>query len=278
MKLRVLMLTYCRPHYTKLSLGRLCDTVPEYGRITVWDNNSGPGMRKVLQEFEGHPRIETIIYNSSNQRLRKPTNQFWYESSDADFLSKVDDDCLVSPGWCETLIQAHEEIPQAGVLGCWRYFDEDFNATVASRKIQAFGNHRIMRNCWVEGSGYVFKREVYQKLGALRRKESFTGWCIRAAAHGYVNGWYYPFLFQEHLDDPRARHSGLRTEADFQQLRPLSADTFKLKNLQEWRRWLRADAQRLQRSSFRAKDHLGWQAKTRRKLSRLLGCDLTPAA
>ncbi|MBA3965873.1 MAG: glycosyltransferase [Nitrospirales bacterium] len=276
MKLRVLMLTYCRPGYTKLSLGRLCDTVPEYGRITVWDNNSGPAMRKVLQDFEGHPRIETIIYNSSNQRLRKPTNQFWYESSDADFLSKVDDDCLVSPGWCETLIQAHNDIPEAGILGCWRFFDEDFDFALASRKIQAFGNHRIMRNCWVEGSGYIAKREVFDHLGGMHRKESFTQWCIRAAARGYVNGWYYPFLFQEHLDDPRGPHSGMRSEEDFRRLRPLSASTFKLKNLNEWVSWLQRDARHLQRSSFNPKDHLGWRARARRKLSRLLRRDLTP--
>lgn len=278
MKLRVLMLTYCRPQYTQLSLHRLCETVPEYGRITVWDNNSGPAMRKVLQDFEGHPRIEKIVYNSNNERLRRPTNRFWAESQDAEFLSKVDDDCLVPPGWCETLIQAHHHIPEAGILGCWRYCDEDFDFALASRKIQTFGNHRIMRNCWVEGSGYMVKREVLDRLGELRKRESFTGWCIRAAIKGYINGWYYPFLYQEHMDDPRARHSRLRTEEDFQRLRPLSANTFKLKNLDEWIKWLQADARQLQRSSFHPKDYVGWRAKVRRKLGRLLRVELTPAA
>lgn len=278
MKLRVLMLTYKRTEYTRLSLRRLCETVPEYGRITVWDNNSGPEMRTLLESFEGHPRIEKIVYNSDNSRLRGPTNRFWEEAQDAEFLSKVDDDCLVSPGWCETLIKAHSDIPEAGVLGCWRYLDEDFVPALASRKIQAFGNHRIMRNCWVEGSGYIMKREVYERIGKLRDQESFTGWCVRVAAEGYVNGWYYPFLFQEHMDDPRVAHTGLRTEEDFQRLRPLSAGTFKLRNLEDWTRWLRQDARKQQERSFNPQHYLGWRSKLRGRLGRLIGRDFTPTA
>ncbi len=278
MKLRVLMLTFRRPEYTKLSLSRLCETVPEYGRITVWDNNSGPAMREVLAHFEGHPRIEKIVYHGSNAKLRGPTSCFWHESQDAEFISKVDDDCLVPPGWCETPIQAHYDIPKAGILGCWHYFDEDFDLFLASRKIQAFGDHKIMRNCWVEGSGYIAKREVVDKIGKLEVKESFTGWCFRAAAQGYVNGWYFPFLFQEHMDDPRAANSGIRTEDDFQRLRPLTANTFKVRNIDEWINWLRRDARNLQRTSFDIKDYSGWRARVRGKLSWLIGRDLTRSA
>lgn len=276
MKLRVFMLTYKRVEYTRLSLQRLCDTVPEYGRITVWDNNSGPEMRDLLRQFEGHPRIDKIIYHPTNDRLRGPTNAFWEQAGDAEYLSKVDDDCLVSPGWCEKLIQAHEEIPEAGVLGCWRYLDEDFVPELAQRKIQTFGRHQIMRNCWVEGSGYLMKREVLQRIGPLRDQESFTGWCIRAAAAGYLVGWYYPFLFQEHMDDPRVPHTGMKTEEDFQRLRPLSAGTFKLETRDDWIDWLHRDARNQQVRSFNPRHYLGLGAKVRRRIGRWIGRDLTP--
>lgn len=277
MKLRVFLLTYKRLDYTRLSLRRLCETVPDYGRITVWDNNSGPEMRALLAQFEGHPRIERIIYHPTNDRLRGPTNRFWSEFvGDAEYLSKVDDDCLVSPGWCDTLIQAHEEIPEAGVLGCWRYLDEDFVPELANRKIQKFGRHQLMRNCWVEGSGYIMKRAVLDRIGGLQDEESFTGWCIRAADAGYVNGWYYPFLFQEHMDDPRVPHSGMKTEEDFQRLRPLSAGTFNLKTRQDWIDWLHLDARNQQQRSFNPRHYLGWWPKVRRRIGRILGRDLTP--
>lgn len=278
MKLRVLMLTYKRLDYTRLSLRRLCDTTPDYGRITVWDNNSGPEMRQLLEQFENHPRIEKIIYNSTNERLRGPTNRFWQESGDADYLAKVDDDCLMSDGWCDTLIRAHEDIPEAGVLGCWHYQEEDFVPELARRKIQSFDSHQIMRNCWVGGAGYIMKREVYDRQGAIQAQESFPGWCIRAATNGYVNGWYFPFVRQEHMDDPRVPHTGLKTEKDFQRLRPLSAGTFKLENLNDWIDWLRRDALHQQRSSFDPRYYRGWRAKIRRYLERVLRRDFTPCA
>jgi hypothetical protein len=78
------------------------------------------------------------------------------------------------------------------------------------------------------------------------------------------------------MDDPRGPHSEMRSEEDFRRLRPLSASTFKLKNLNEWVSWLQRDARHLQRSSFNPKDHLGWRARARRKVSRLLRRDLTP--
>jgi GT2 family glycosyltransferase len=272
------MLTYNRVPYTRLSLARLCETVPDWGRITVWDNNSKPEMREFLKEYEGHPRIERIIYNPTNDRLRGPTNWFWEHAGDAEYLSKVDDDCLMPDHWCEKLLEAHEEIPQAGVLGCWRFLEEDFEPKLAKRKIQTFGRHRIMRNCWVEGSGYLMKRQVLDQMGLLRERESFTSYCIRAAAQGFLHGWYYPFLFQEHMDDPRVPHTGMRTEADFQRLRPLSAKTFRIDTREAWIKRLKYSAWSLQACSFDPADHLGLKARLRRKIGTWTGKRIVPRA
>lgn len=272
------MITYKRVSYSRLSLARLCETVPDSAKITVWDNDSGPEMQAVLREFEKHPRIERIVYNSQNDRLWKPTVWFWQNASDADFVSKVDDDCLMPEGWCEKLIAAHYDIPQAGVLGCWRFLDEDYNPDLAARKIQSFGGHQIMRNCWVEGSGYLMKRSVVDKVGLLAENESFTSYCTRAAAAGFINGWYYPFLYQEHMDDPRVPNTGIHTDQDFQRLRPLSAGTFNVKSKEDWIKRLKHSAWTLQACSYDPCDYLGWKPWLRRKISRWMGKSLLPRA
>lgn len=278
MKIRILMITHKRPAYTAASLRRLCESVPEEARVTVWDNASGEDMRTVLEPFENHPRIEKIIYHPRNDKLWGPTNWFWANSGDAEFLSKVDDDCLVPLQWCETLLQAHRDIPEAGVLACWHFQPEDFDERLAPRKIQHFASHRIMRNCWVGGSGYLMKRAVVDKIGLLREGESFTSWCIRAAASGFVNGWYFPFLYQEHLDDPRVPNTGIRSEEDFRRLLPLSAHTFKISSRADWIKWLRHSAWSLQACSFNPNDYLGWRARVRRKLASLVGKPYLPRA
>jgi hypothetical protein len=278
MRVKILMITYNRLAYTQLALTRLCETVPDYARITVWDNNSNEDLKAMLKPFESHPAVEQIIYHQRNDRLHGPTKWFWETQTSADYLCKVDDDCLMPPGWCETLVKAHEEVPDFGILGCWRFLDEDFKPELANKKIQKHGTHQILRNCWVEGSGYLMKRSVLDRVGNLVPRESFTGYCVRAAAAGFINGWYYPFLFQEHMDDPRVPHSGMKTEEDFQRLRPLSAGTFKIANREAWIDRLRYSAWTLQACSYDPKHYSGWRAQTRRLWTKLTGQRLVPRA
>jgi GT2 family glycosyltransferase len=271
MKIRILMITYNRPAYTEMALRRLCETVPDDAAITVWDNGSGDDMRALLKQFAAHPRIERIVYNRTNDKLRGPTNWFWQGIGEAEYVSKVDDDGLMPDNWTQILEQAHREIPQAGVLGTWRFPDEDFIPELAQKKIQTFGSHQLLRNCWVEGSGYLMKREVIQRLGLIRENESFTGYCNRAAAAGFINGWYFPFLYQEHMDDPRAPHTGIKSDEDFHRLQPLSAKTFKVMTRETWTRKLKDLAWTLQVCSYDPKDYVGARAMLRQKFSRLLG-------
>jgi glycosyltransferase involved in cell wall biosynthesis len=276
MKIKVLMITFNRPDYTAMSLRRLCDTAPANLGLTIWDNGSDQATKNVIKGFENHPRVENVRFNERNDKLREPTNWFLKNTQDADLVGKVDDDCLVPENWCAVLGQAHQDIPEAGVLGCWRFFPEDFNHEKASKKITTHGTHRIMRNCWIEGSGYLMKRDVVRRIGYIEEKETFTSYCIRAAAEGFINGWYYPFLFQEHMDDPRAPHTGIHTEEDFQRLIPLSARNFGIKTKEQWIERLKTSAQRLQEYSYDPHGFIGIRAKIKRKIAKIAGKEYFP--
>lgn len=276
MKIKILMITCNRPHYTRLSLERLCLTAPKEAGITVWDNSSDKETTGLLKTFEGRHPIERIIYSTRNEKLWKPTDWLFRNSATADLISKVDDDCLVPPGWCDVLAKAHKDIPEAGVLGCWRFQPEDLNAQKASEKIYVYGRHMIMRNCWVEGSGFLMKRAVIDSIGNLRSGETFTDYCIRAAAGGFINGWYYPFLYQEHMDDPRAEHSGIKTDDDFRRLMPLSASNFGIRSKEAWTERLRDSAQRLQQYSIDPRDFIGIRAKLKNRVHSVIGKEYFP--
>jgi glycosyltransferase involved in cell wall biosynthesis len=270
------MITHNRPDYTKISLECLCNTAPQNLKLTIWDNNSDSATKEVVDKFRNHRCVERVIFNETNEKLRRPTNWFWENSLDADLLGKVDDDCLVSEDWCRVLEQAHRDIPAAGVLACCRFLSEDFDYERASKKISTFGTHQVLRNCWVQGSGYLMKREVIHRNGFLKPKETFTTYCVRAAAKGYINGWYYPFLFEEHMDDPRVSHTGIRSEEDFQRLIPLSARAFGIKTREQWTQRLTASAQRLQEYSIDPYDFIGFRAKVNRKIASILGREYFP--
>lgn len=142
----------------------------------------------------------------------------------------------------------------------------------AGTKIQAYqeGTQAILRNCWVEGSGYLMKRRYVEEIGTLGPAQSFTDYCIKLALRGRINGWYYPFIRQEHMDDPRAAHTMLKCDADLERYMPLSAATFGIHSLAEWKQALRNDARIVQAASLDPRTHLGWRRRIKRVIRKVI--------
>ncbi|MEO1008324.1 MAG: glycosyltransferase family A protein [Planctomycetota bacterium] len=267
----ILMITYNRAPYTRLSLSRLLETCDESVRVWIWQNGSDPETLEVVSGFRDHPRVFRFRHSEENRKLRDPTNWLLSES-DGEFVSKVDDDCLVPVNWLEVLRKAHEDEPRLGAIGCWRFMPEDFRPELAQKKIREFrGTHKILVHPWVEGSGFLLKRDCVRRIGLLREKESgITGYLTRVALAGWTNGWYYPFLWQEHMDDPRAPHTLIRTDDDLQKFLPLSARNFGATTVQAWDARLRRSAEELQRLPSSPRYYAPWRAALRRRVRRVL--------
>jgi GT2 family glycosyltransferase len=270
----ILLITCRRPEYTRRSITRLLETCDADTRVWLWHNGGDAETLAVTSSFARDDRVHRFHHSPVNRVLREPTNWLLTESDGA-YLAKVDDDCLMPDGWIETLRRAHVDEPRFGVLGCWRFPDEDFDPALSEPKIQTFGGgHRVLRNCWVEGSGFLMKRACVERAGTLRAGESFTQYCIRVAAAGWINGWYYPFLAQEHMDDPRAEHSLLRSDDDLAEHLPLSAKNRGVTSLAQWVDQLRASARTVQAAPFDPRQYVGARKRVRRLLTRLRGEEL----
>lgn len=258
----VLMITYNRPSYTALALGELLERCDESMRVWVWHNGMDHATLEVVRSFEGHPRFYRFHHSKENVALTEPTN-WLFENAEGEYLSKVDDDCIVPLDWGAKLRKAHEDEPRFGVIGCWRFPDEDFVPELANQKIRSFdGDHQLMVNLWVEGSGYLMKRECVDRFGPLQEGQSFTDYCIEIGRAGWINGWVFPFLYQEHMDDPRAEHSGLKSDADLERFLPLSAKRNGVTSVAEWEEQLKRSARLCQEAPI---DPNYW-APSRRKL------------
>ena len=270
----ILMITQKRPQYTQMALSRLLETCDENMRVWIWHNGGHEPTLEVVKILAQHPCVHEFYHSTSNQRLNKPTN-WLMQNSRADYVSKVDDDCLMPQGWGRILQKAHEDVPEFGVIGCWRFTESDFYPELARCKIKTFsGRHQLMVNCWIEGSGYLMKKECVDQFGIVKPGQSFPQYCIRLAAKGFVNGWYYPFLYQEHFDHPWSKHSRFQTDADFMRDRPLMAQRRGIKSLEEYAQHFRDEARRLQTASPDPRHYVGWRSvpsRLRRRFRRIFG-------
>jgi glycosyltransferase involved in cell wall biosynthesis len=260
----ILMITYNRPDYTRLSLARLLDTCDETMRVWLWHNGEHAETLDVVKAMANHPRVHHFHHSVENKRLREPTNWFW-QNADGAYVSKIDDDNLMTPGWGQRLRAAHEAEPRLGVLGCWSFLEQDVVPRVAERKVRDVGNgQRIMQNCWVAGTGYVMKRQCCGELGQIREGQSFPNYCIELALRGWIHGWPYPFVYMENLDDPRHPLTRLKTESDFHAGKGLSAVQFGVRSLDELRNRQRLIAMELQEASINPRAYVGWRGRLHR--------------
>ncbi|WP_413452143.1 glycosyltransferase [Georgenia phoenicis] len=270
----ILMITYHSAGYLHLSLPRLFETLGERDRVWLWHNGDDEATLEALRPYREDPRVHRFHHSRENVKLREPTNWLWQESS-ATYVSKVDDDCRVSPGWLDTFSAAHEANPQLGVVGSWRHPDEDVVPELAARKIvDLAGGHRLMRNLWVQGSGYLLPRALTSRHGGIREEESFTGYCIRLSRGGALNGFYYPFVPEDHMDDPRSPYTLIRTDADLRERMPLSARANGVTTVADWTAQLVQSARVLQTASLDVRAHSGWRRRVtsvRKRAQRLAG-------
>ena len=260
-RLAILMVTYDQPEYVKLSLPRLLDTCGDDARVWLWHNGTDGETLELARTFATDERVERFHHCPGNEPLRVPINWVFTEST-GDLVSKVDDACLVPDGWVPTFIGAHDDIGQLGAVGCWRFPDEDFAPELAMPKVGEFpGGHRILQNYWVQGSSFVMKRACVERHGPIAPKQTVTQYFVRLALQGWVNGWYFPFLREEHMDDPRSPYTRFRTDEDLQARPPLTARLNGASTLAEWEAVIRRSARASQAAPLDPRHFAGWRRR-----------------
>ncbi len=259
----VLMITYNSPDHVRRSLPHLLATCDESTRVWLWHNGDDEETLDVVRSYANDPRVSKFHHSRENVRLRPPTNWLWQESS-ADFVSKVDDDCLPQSGWIQQLRVAHENNPDFGAVGCWRFRDEDFVLELAERKIQQFaGGVSLLRNHWVQGSSYLLPRALVERQGGIREGQSFSQYCIDLARIGAVNGWVYPFLREENMDDPRSPETLFPDDEAFLRRMPLTAQALGITTIADWAAQEHESAVAVQAATLDLREYSGWRLKKR---------------
>jgi hypothetical protein len=256
----VLFISHDRPDYTRLSLERLLEVADPDLRIWVWHNGMHADTLRVVESFRDHPRIHRFHHSPENRKLRDPTNWLWSEA-EGDLLAKVDDDCLVPPEWPGRMRAAHAAEPRFGALTCWHHAPEDLDERLYRTKIRSYGGVSILQNCWVNGSGYTVKRQAIREGGLLAEGRSWSEYCIDLALRGWIHGWLFPFLFEDHMDDPRSPHCLIKTDAELGLRTPLSARANRVATVEEWLAQQRRSARLVQQAPLDPRRFRGWRRR-----------------
>jgi glycosyltransferase involved in cell wall biosynthesis len=263
MDITLAFVTYNRLAYTKLALASILADRDEQFSLIIWDNASTDGTADYLR-CVNDPRIIDVVFSKHNVGQIEAVNAIW-QRCHTDLVGKLDNDCIMTPGWTRRLAGAHHDIDNLGVIACWHYFPDDFDYEKAKHKIQTFGNHQIFRHPWTCGTGLLVKRCAYKRMGPIVGPGTTQYW-LGMASKGYINGFYYPLIHQEHMDDPKSAHSMLKDEESYQAAK---AVTFNINRhgqhtLADRWQWRQKVLDELLQSPWEAKYYTGWRAKLER--------------
>ena len=269
MTIDLVFITYNRIEYTKLALNSVLADPTEKFSLTIWDNASTDGTVEYLKNEVNDPRISEVIFSKQNIGQTAAVNQIWSQSK-ADLLGKLDNDCLVTPGWTRTLARAHSDIDNLGVIACWHFSPQDYDYERAKHKIQSFGGHQVFRHPWICGTGLLIKRETFKKFGPIKNKGTTRYW-LKMASAGYINGWYYPLIYQEHMDDPKSSYCMIKDEHSYHQAANVTAglQANRYCNITGRLRWRDEIVRNLLDDPFDPTYYTGWHSKLRTIKSRI---------
>jgi glycosyltransferase involved in cell wall biosynthesis len=263
MNVCIVVVTHNRIEYTKKTITSLLKDKTEEFDLYLWDNASADDTPDYLKSLKDN-RITEVILSKENVGQTGAMNYAWSKTK-AELVGKVDNDCVQTPGWTRVFARAHADIPKLGAVAAWLFFEEDFIYDVAQKKVQSFGEHQIFRHPWVGGSGFIMKRETYIKQGPWDKgiDVGTTDYFMKMALAGYINGWYYPFVYQDHLDDPLSECSN---QLNDETLNSVYDITFTLRNKRidsrqkslEWRKRVLAN---LMYDPWDAKYYVGLRGK-----------------
>jgi hypothetical protein len=240
----LLMITHNRREYTAQSLRQLLACEGDFS-VWLWDNASSDGTAEVVQEWSTHPRVGRVFLSPENVMQIRPF-QWMLRDSASPLVGKVDDDCLMPTRWIEPLAEALGEQPELGVIGCWTFWPEDFDAEAAAHKLRRVGRHQIVTNAYIGGTGVLVRRELCRRF-PMHLPSAMPLDQFRMSAAGLINGWYYPLIWAEHMDDPRSARCALRQPEGMRGTYALTAKRRGHRTPEEYERWIREDCARILR-------------------------------
>lgn len=278
MNIAITVVTHNRLEYTKKCIERLLADPSEAFDLYLWDNASEDETGEYLKSIKD-PRVVEVIVNKENLGQTGAMNYVWSRTK-AELVGKLDNDCLTAPGWTRTIGQAHRDVAEFGAVACWHYPLDEFDEPAARKagKVQDFGAHKIFRHPWVCGSGFLMKRSTYAEHGQWQAGADVgtTDYFLSMAMKGYVNGWYYPLILQEHMDDPRSVHSMVKDDDSVKKMYDITY-TLRVQKIHDMKaRWNRRPVvlKNLNSGPWEAKYYVGWRRRwsnVKKKMLKLAG-------
>jgi O-antigen biosynthesis protein len=214
-KCLLLMVTYNRLEYTRQALEAVLKLDYPNVQLVVWDNASTDGTLDYLRQRLSGIEHARLIASPTNRGVVWPMNEVWRSDPSAALLAKIDNDTLVPPDLLTRLAECHARHDRFGVLSGF-HFRQEGEALAEDFRVKSFGDVRILPQPYVGGCAVMVRRRTLDELGPIDCQpraasapfmdSGWTAYQQRMTAAGYINGYPWPPIHVEHMEDTRSAY------------------------------------------------------------------------
>ena len=196
------MVTYNRLAYTKKAIRSVLKQTYKSFRLTIWDNGSSD---RTVEYLKGLKDKRIVLQLSPvNFGLAYATDSV-FSRSKAKYVGKVDNDTLVPKDWLETMLKAHKTY-DFGFIGGFHFRDEEMHDITP--KISEYNGQKLWRFKHIGGCSFLIKKKDYDLFGEINGNGimGLTDYQWKWSDAGKINGYVYPLVKVEHMEDGRSQH------------------------------------------------------------------------
>jgi hypothetical protein len=185
-----------RFEYTKITLPLAHDRCTlDVSTFEIFDNASEPRTAEYLKWYSETQGV--ALHRSDRNVGLTGALDFWYHNCPAEYLTHVNNDWIVPPGWikrCVEVLDAHEDV---GICALNEFDPRQFNSVPHD-----FADKPSYLEVTVTGGAGVFRRRLFDMMGEMGEGgiNAYYFWRKNAGTLGLQNVLLNPPLYFEHLD------------------------------------------------------------------------------
>ncbi len=154
----ITMVTFNRVDFTRRSIDSIVATAGYPYELTVVDNASRDGTVEFLRGLLADGVIHHLILNAQNKGVAFAANQGWAGGTKAHYI-KIDNDIVFTkPGWLARIVEACDELPDAGAIA--------YNFETTSYQVKVVAGRRVRpKEGNVGGACVMIPERVHRLVG-----------------------------------------------------------------------------------------------------------------
>lgn len=148
---------------------------PELYEVIIVDDGSGDGTFDCIKSFQKKAPFSKINYVYQQNKGPAAARNLGVNKAEGDIIAFIDDDCIVSKNWLESIADTFAEKPDIAVCGTFPYSTKDMHVKNLKPHPERYFTFEYMPASIISTNNCALYKSVFHKIGGFDESFVLTG-------------------------------------------------------------------------------------------------------